>query len=98
TEQNQPIANAIHDATQVVMATTKNTKLTIRAYQKATQKGDQQNSVRSVQRMTLPQGRSAAWVAEEYLRWLPTFLKPFLRVRVTTTNHIHFVVPLINLI
>lgn len=38
--------------------------------------------VRSVQRLPLPSGRSAAWVAEEYARWLPDFLAPILRVEV----------------
>lgn len=36
--------------------------------------------VRSVQRLPLPEGRDAAWVADEYLRWLPAHLRPFLRV------------------
>jgi len=30
--------------------------------------------VRSVQRLVLPAGRNAAWVADEYMRWLPTWL------------------------
>ena len=34
--------------------------------------------VRSVQRLPLPEGISAAWVAEEYYRWLPRFVWPFL--------------------
>ena len=37
---------------------------------------------RSVQRLPLPPGRDAAWVAAEYVRWLPTFMRPFLRVDV----------------
>jgi hypothetical protein len=36
--------------------------------------------VRSVQRMPLPPGHNARWVAEEYMRWLPTFARPILRV------------------
>lgn len=40
-----------------------------------------QNRVRSIQRLPLPPGRDAAWVAEEYLKYLPELL-PFL-VRVT---------------
>ncbi|MEL6611417.1 MAG: NAD(P)H-binding protein [Bacteroidota bacterium] len=36
--------------------------------------------VRSVQRMPLPPGRNARWVAEEYMRWLPTYVRPILRV------------------
>lgn len=34
----------------------------------------QPNIARSVQRLVLPPGRSAAWVADEYVRWLPTWL------------------------
>jgi uncharacterized protein YbjT (DUF2867 family) len=36
--------------------------------------------VRSIQRLVLPRGKTAAWVAEEYFQWLPAFLKPFVRV------------------
>lgn len=35
--------------------------------------------VRSVQRLPLPAGISAAWVAEEYYRWLPRFVWPLLK-------------------
>ena len=38
--------------------------------------------VRSVQRLPLPAGRNARWVASEYTRWLPLFMAPFLRVSV----------------
>lgn len=37
--------------------------------------------VRSVQRLHLPKGHDAAWVAKEYLHWLPKFLSPFLKVQ-----------------
>lgn len=40
------------------------------------------NTVRSVQRMPLPEGRDATWVALEYLRWLPQDLRPFIGVTV----------------
>ncbi len=40
-----------------------------------------ENRVRSIQRLPLPPGRDAAWVAEEYLKYLPQLL-PFL-IRVT---------------
>jgi len=36
----------------------------------------------SVQRLRAPIGRDARWVAEEYVRWLPRFMAPFLRVDV----------------
>ena len=39
-----------------------------------------QIGVRSVQRLPLPFGRDAEWVAEEYMRWLPSL--PGLRVEV----------------
>ena len=39
------------------------------------------NRVRSVQRFPLPVGRNAGWAAREYLRWLPRFARPFMRVR-----------------
>jgi len=38
--------------------------------------------VRSVQHMRLPPGRDAAWAAEEYVRWLPSFFRGLLRVDV----------------
>lgn len=38
--------------------------------------------VRSVQRLPLPKGRDAWWVAYEYLKWLPTFKKLFFKVKV----------------
>lgn len=36
--------------------------------------------VRSIQRISMPQPRSASWVADEYFRWLPRLLKPLVRV------------------
>lgn len=41
-----------------------------------------QRDVRSVQRLPLPDGRDARWVADEYLRWLPRLLPFALRVQV----------------
>lgn len=38
------------------------------------------NTVRSVQRLPLPAGKDAHWVADEYMRWLPRFVRPFLAV------------------
>lgn len=39
-------------------------------------------TVRSVQRLPLPDDTNAAWAADEYMRWLPRFLWPFLDVSV----------------
>ena len=38
--------------------------------------------MRSVQRMVLPAGKDALWVAQEYLRWLPIGCKPLIRVEI----------------
>lgn len=40
------------------------------------------STVRSVQRLVLPEGRDARWVAAEYLRFLPHFVSPFLRCEI----------------
>lgn len=46
--------------------------------------------VRSVQRLPLPPGRDARWVAAEYARWLPRFMRPFLRVDVDVDGTCRF--------
>ena len=38
------------------------------------------DTVRSVQRMHLPEGRDATWAAHEYMRWIPRALPGLLRV------------------
>lgn len=42
----------------------------------------QARTVRSVQRLPLPNNIRATWVAQEYMRWLPLFVWPFLNCRV----------------
>ena len=44
----------------------------------------------SVQRLRIRAGRSAVWVAEEYVRWLPRFLGPLLRVSVDASRTCRF--------
>ncbi|HXH29871.1 MAG TPA: NAD-dependent epimerase/dehydratase family protein [Bacteriovoracaceae bacterium] len=39
-----------------------------------------QKDVRSIQRLVLPPGRDAAWVAEEYFQWLPRFFSTLVKV------------------
>lgn len=46
--------------------------------------------VRSVQRLPLPPHRDAAWVAAEYMRWLPRGLRPLLRVEVDEARFCRF--------
>lgn len=40
----------------------------------------QRNTVRSVQRLQLPDEKDARWVKDQYLSWLPRFLTPFIVV------------------
>ncbi len=53
-------------------------------------------TVRSVQRLVLPQEASAVEVADEYIKWLPKFLAPLLRVSVSE-GLVDFRVPLVNI-
>lgn len=46
--------------------------------------------VRSVQRLPMPPGRDARWVAERYMRWLPNAMRPFVRVRVFDEERAEF--------
>lgn len=46
--------------------------------------------VRSVQRLPLPVGKNAIWVAEKYTIWLPRFLKPWVQVTVDEERTIRF--------
>lgn len=43
-------------------------------------------TVRSVQRLPLAPGKNAEWVKDQYLRWLPRFLAPLIKVGVAGTN------------
>mgnify|MGYP006279513751 CR=1 FL=1 len=46
--------------------------------------------VRSVQRLPLPTGRDARWVARAYADWLPTLMRPFLDVDVDEHRTVAF--------
>jgi uncharacterized protein YbjT (DUF2867 family) len=54
------------------------------------ERGQGEPRARSVQRLPLPAGRDASWVAAEYARWLPRFLRPFLRVDVDEARRCSF--------
>jgi hypothetical protein len=47
-------------------------------------------SVRSVQRLPLPPGRDARFAAEEYLRFLPRFMRPWIRVETDAAGGARF--------
>ncbi|MGB0647268.1 MAG: NAD-dependent epimerase/dehydratase family protein, partial [Bradymonadia bacterium] len=61
---------------------------TPRAFQKAPA-STYTHTVRSVQRMTIPEGTDAEWATEQYIQWLPVGLKGLVRVR-REANDIHF--------
>ena len=46
----------------------------------------QRKTVRSVQRLPLPNGKDALWLKNEYIKWLPRFLSPLIRVRTVDTS------------
>ncbi len=46
--------------------------------------------VRSLQRLPLPRGKNAQWVAAEYVRWLPRFLLPAVKVTMKADGTWHF--------
>ncbi len=43
---------------------------------------NEKNTVRSVQRLPNPGNKSASWVAQEYMRWLPSYLRYIVKVDV----------------
>lgn len=50
----------------------------------------ERNTVRSVQRLPLPGGRDAPWIADIYREWLPKFMRPFIRVDRTDDGTLSF--------
>ena len=49
----------------------------------------QRKTVRSVQRLPLPAGKTAVWVKDRYIEWIPQFLNPLIKVA-TVENRIQF--------
>lgn len=58
--------------------------------------GPRKSDVRSVQRLPLPRGHDAAWVARAYLDFLPRLLRSVLRVEVSEERVARFFVPLLR--
>jgi uncharacterized protein YbjT (DUF2867 family) len=48
--------------------------------------------VRSIQRLVLPPGRNAEWVAQEYFRWLPFFFSTLVTVKVTGERCVFYLI------
>lgn len=47
-------------------------------------------TVRSIQRLPLPAGKTADWTAQEYMRWLPRAVRPWVRVSVDAARVCRF--------
>lgn len=62
------------------------------AFDKKGSRKREESAVRSVQRLPMPDGANAWWVADEYARWLPNFMSPFLRVEVDEDRKTRFCV------
>ena len=45
------------------------------------------SNVRSIQRIVLPQGRNATWVADTFFKWLPHFARPFVLCEVDSAGN-----------
>lgn len=51
---------------------------------------DDKRKVRSVQRLPVPPGQTAQGLADEYARWLPRFMSPFIRVERDELKNLRF--------
>lgn len=49
-----------------------------------------EREVRSIQRMVLPPGKNAEWVANEYFKWLPFFFSTLVSVSITGNRCVFF--------
>jgi uncharacterized protein YbjT (DUF2867 family) len=49
------------------------------------------SDVRSVQRIPLPQGRTACWAAEQYSAWLPLLLRTFIRAEADADKNVRVI-------
>lgn len=69
----QDLSTTLEESLQMALV---NSEVTHKAYRPP------QKDVRSIQRLVLPPGRDAEWVAQEYFNWLPTFFSTLVRVMV----------------
>lgn len=84
------IERAVRDQKAIDDGTAPAAKWLLPPVKPTTKRSEELSRARSVQRLTLPPGRDARWVASEYTRWLPRFMSPLLRVDVDPTNTCRF--------
>lgn len=70
-----PGINADRDYSEIVSSV----KAASRSARRLLKFQTQRNTVRSVQRMPLPEGKNAQWAIRAYLRWLPRVLSPLIK-------------------
>jgi hypothetical protein len=73
----KPLTDLDTAITKCLNETPPSLRLTTRQRRKSQNKSQ---DVRSIQRLILPKGKNAEWIAQEYFRWLPKFLSPLIRV------------------
>jgi uncharacterized protein YbjT (DUF2867 family) len=57
----------------------------------------QRRTVRSVQRLHLPQGKTAEWIKNRYAHWLPQFFSPMIKVKLNE-GIVAFCLPFFNIV
>jgi hypothetical protein len=80
----------LRPAIERALATTKSVARSLARKRSGAKRARGESRVRSVQRLPLPAGCDARWVATEYSRWLPKFMAPFLRVDIDATKSCTF--------
>jgi uncharacterized protein YbjT (DUF2867 family) len=81
---------ALHLALQPLASAPDSLRPSARTLTLAARAAGARDDVRSVQRLPLPEGWTAEAVAWEYLRWLPRFLRPLLRVETEPSGRCRF--------
>lgn len=81
----QRASTSVDEMLEKAVETDRKTTREPRAF-RSQRKSKRLSLVCSVQRMTLPEGRDAAWAAAEYFRWLPKAFKGLIRVVKSSTG------------
>lgn len=77
-------------ATSEALTFEKNQKESKQAQTTSTYPNKTEHNVRSVQRLLLPEGKNAIWIALYYVKWLSRFLKVMIKVEIDKNNNCKF--------
>jgi uncharacterized protein YbjT (DUF2867 family) len=70
----EDLSSSLDEALESSMVFQENLKSPFKGHEPA------QRDVRSIQRLVLPEGANAEWVAKEYFKWLPSFFSTLVKV------------------